>query len=114
MYINRIQLKKRTKNTWSRIISFEFDSKISSRVVDEFVLFNNSKRIFSNWKNELLENMRDDFLHERELFLDYLRSNFLIDWLRSNFLITWLRDNFLIKCELFFDWSRENFLVERE
>jgi hypothetical protein len=123
MCINRIRLEKRTKNAWSRVIFSELDSRISSRVVKESASSDDSKRISSNWKNDSFENMKRDFLHERELLLEWLRSNFLINWSRDNFLIAWSRDNFLIawsrdnfliECELFLDWSRESFLVERE
>jgi hypothetical protein len=58
MCINRIRLKKRTKNAWSRVIFSEFDSRISSRVVKESASFDDSKKLFSNWKNDSFENIK--------------------------------------------------------
>jgi hypothetical protein len=85
---DRIRLKKRTKKAWSRIIFSELDSRVFLEVVIESASFDDSKRISSSWKNESLEKIRSDFSHERELFLDWLRSIFLELW-RDIFLELW-------------------------
>jgi hypothetical protein len=80
MCINRIQLKKRTKNAWSRIIFSELDFKIFSRVVKESASFNDSKRISSNWKNDSFENMREDFFMNASCYSNDWKTTFsLID-----------------------------------
>jgi hypothetical protein len=74
---DRIRLKKRTKKAWSRVIFFELDWRAFFKIVIESASFNDLKKISSSWKNESLKKMKSDFSHERELFLDWLRSIFL-------------------------------------
>jgi hypothetical protein len=66
---DRIRLKKQTKKTWLRVIFFKLNSRVFFEVVIESASSNDSKRIFSSWKNESLEKIRNDFSYERELFL---------------------------------------------